>query len=163
GLGMALYFLGRYQAAEAAFREAVRLKPSYARAWGDLGELLGEQRRFEEAAEVLRESVRVKPQRIASHRSLTRLPLAPRLQGGPAGGGGGRLPRGLEASAHRQPEPLQSLDGPRGAGQTQRVRGRVPGGDLHPPRLRRSARASRRSAGEARSPRGGARRVGRSD
>src|SRR5207249_4538440 len=76
GLGMSLYFQGRYEMAERAFRDAVLHNPAYARAWADLGELLSEQGRLPESAVAFREAIRVKEQRIASYRGLGRVLLA---------------------------------------------------------------------------------------
>jgi len=67
---MALYFQGKYAAAEESLREAFRLKPTYARARADLGELLGEEGRYAEAVQAFQEAIAVKPHRAVSHRLL---------------------------------------------------------------------------------------------
>ena len=46
--------LGQHEAAEASFREAVRLDPDHAMAVGSLAHLLVSQKRFAELAEVFR-------------------------------------------------------------------------------------------------------------
>jgi tetratricopeptide (TPR) repeat protein len=61
GRGNALIQAGRRAEAVAAYREAVRLDPALAEAWGNLGAALGELGRLDEAERALREAVRLAP------------------------------------------------------------------------------------------------------
>ena len=89
------------------------LKPGYARAWGDLGELLTETGRHDEAEEAFREAIRVKPQRIASHRGLG----AVLLVRGDNTLAEAAYRRRARPAAGRRAEPLRTVDRDRAAGQ----------------------------------------------
>jgi serine/threonine-protein kinase len=56
--------------AEAAYREAIRLKPDYARAHSNLGYVLSDQGRFKEAEAACREAIRLQPDDPAAHSDL---------------------------------------------------------------------------------------------
>ncbi len=68
--GFALNSQGRYQEAEAALREALRLKPDYARAHANLGAALNRQGRHKEAEAACREAIHLKPDLSAAHNNL---------------------------------------------------------------------------------------------
>ena len=59
--GLALQRLGRHEGAEAAYREAIRLRPAHAAAHGNLGTVLQAQRRFDEAEHYLRKALELDP------------------------------------------------------------------------------------------------------
>jgi serine/threonine-protein kinase len=59
--GNALSGLGRYPEAEAAYHEAIRLKPDFAEAHNNLGIVLVDQRRYPEAEAAYREAIRLRP------------------------------------------------------------------------------------------------------
>ena len=52
---------GRYVEAEAAFRTATRIDPTYAQAWYSFGDLLDDQGRTDTAIECLRKALRMAP------------------------------------------------------------------------------------------------------
>ena len=62
--------LGRTQQAQTEFEEAVRLKPDFAEAHGNLGALLFSLGQADEAIEQLREVVRLKPDYADAHSNL---------------------------------------------------------------------------------------------
>ncbi|HEX3514336.1 MAG TPA: tetratricopeptide repeat protein [Trebonia sp.] len=69
-LGSVLIDQGRYQEAEAALREAIRLDRGHTSAHNDLGYLLNELQQYEEAETVLREAIRLDPENSNAHNNL---------------------------------------------------------------------------------------------
>jgi tetratricopeptide (TPR) repeat protein len=66
-------FLGRHdrhKEAEAAFREAIRIRPEYAEAHDGLGVALRSQHRYQEAEPSFREAIRLRPDRAEAHNGL---------------------------------------------------------------------------------------------
>jgi tetratricopeptide (TPR) repeat protein len=68
--GDALNGQGRHKEAEAAFREAVRLKPDYRVAHCNLGIALERQGRHKEAEAAYRQAIRIKPELPEAHNGL---------------------------------------------------------------------------------------------
>jgi len=60
--GIAAYERGDLEAARAAFEEAVRINPDYAKAWKWLGRVHYEEGRFEEAARAYRRALELNPE-----------------------------------------------------------------------------------------------------
>ena len=69
-LGITLQELGRFDEAEASYREAIVLKPDYTGAHFNLGMTLKEQRRFDEAEVSLRQVLALKPNYPRAHNQL---------------------------------------------------------------------------------------------
>jgi tetratricopeptide (TPR) repeat protein len=65
--------LKRYDEAEAAYREAIRLDPSDVYAWDNLGDTLEELKRYEEAEAAHREAIRLDPSYVDAWNSLGNL------------------------------------------------------------------------------------------
>jgi tetratricopeptide (TPR) repeat protein len=61
GLGEALRRLGRFAEAEKAFREAIRIKPKFARAYSYLGSLFSDMNRLTEAVEAAQRAIELEP------------------------------------------------------------------------------------------------------
>jgi len=59
--GLALAEKKDWRAAEAAFREAVRLKAAFPEAWNGLGHALRNQKRFDESIRSYEEALRLRP------------------------------------------------------------------------------------------------------
>jgi serine/threonine-protein kinase len=70
GRGFALHEQRRYKEAEAAYRDALRLKADYPEAHNNLSAALYEQRRFADAAAAFREAMRLKPKSAPSYDNL---------------------------------------------------------------------------------------------
>jgi predicted O-linked N-acetylglucosamine transferase (SPINDLY family) len=77
-LGLVNQILGRFDEAEACYRQAARLRPDYAVAHGNLGTVLIEQGRLSEAVASCEEALRLRPD---SPDTLTFLGTALRKQG----------------------------------------------------------------------------------
>ena len=60
-LGRALLLLGRQDEASREFQEAVRLKPDFAEAWGNLGQTYDNKGQFDEAIVCYRKAVEIQP------------------------------------------------------------------------------------------------------
>jgi serine/threonine-protein kinase len=72
-LGWALYNKGRYKEAEAAFREAIHLKPDSAEAHNSLGAILCDRlHRYQDAEASIREAIRLKADFPLAHYNLGR-------------------------------------------------------------------------------------------
>jgi len=61
---------GRLREAEAAYRQAIRLRPNYPEAHNDLGLVLSVQDRSAEAEAEVREAIRLKPDFVPAHKNL---------------------------------------------------------------------------------------------
>ena len=62
--------LKQFENAEKAVREAIRMKPDYAKARLELGGLLGAAGRYEEAINALQDVIRIKPDYVEAHIEL---------------------------------------------------------------------------------------------
>ncbi len=69
-LGSALWMQGKYEKAEVAYREAIRLKPDYPVAHYILGTALERQGKYEKAKVAYREAIRLKPDYPVAHFNL---------------------------------------------------------------------------------------------
>ena len=69
-LGNALFDLGRYAEAEAAYRDALRADPDYVIAYNNLGRALYELGRYAEAEAAYRDALRTDPDYAYSHNGL---------------------------------------------------------------------------------------------
>ena len=70
-LGITLEGIGRFEDAEASYREAIRLKPDYAEAHYNLGVTLNKLSRFEEAIESTKKSLVINPSNISAQINLS--------------------------------------------------------------------------------------------
>jgi serine/threonine-protein kinase len=68
--GNALFAQRRHEEAEAAYRQAIRLKPDYAEAHYNLGVILNGQGRHKEAEAAYRQAIRLKPDDHDAHANL---------------------------------------------------------------------------------------------
>lgn len=68
--GYELHIRGEFHAAEAAYREAIRLWPGNAEAWSNLGLSLQAQRRFEDAERCHQHALRLAPDYPEAHNNL---------------------------------------------------------------------------------------------
>lgn len=68
--GYELHVRGEFQAAEAAYREAIRLRPGDAEAWSNLGLALQAQRRLSEAEACQQHALRLAPDYPEAHNNL---------------------------------------------------------------------------------------------
>src|SRR6516225_6956010 len=69
-LGTALFHLGKREGAVAAYQEALRIKPDYAKAHGCLGTALHDQGKHEAAVAAYRAALRINPDDAATHCNL---------------------------------------------------------------------------------------------
>ena len=69
-IGDSLEYLGRYEEAVEAYREAIRLDPEIAVPHSDLGNSLSHLGRYEEAVEAYREAIRLDPEDAFAHYGL---------------------------------------------------------------------------------------------
>lgn len=71
--GYALQRQARYDSAEDSYREAIRIDPTYAAPYNDLGVLLESQGKIDEAEQAYRHALALDPQYIQAHANLAML------------------------------------------------------------------------------------------
>ena len=115
-LANALRDLGRLNDAVAGYRQALRLRPDYLKAFNNLGNVLREQGKLAEAVETYRAALAIRPDYAQGHHNLGVTLLAPEV---PRGGHRG-VPRGPADQPGPGCGPHQLGEGPGRAGPARR-------------------------------------------